>query len=101
MWMRSFWSVSLTSLVATIRPVAQHRHPVGEQEHLLEPVADVDDGDAAVPQQPDDIEQPLDIVLGQRRGRLVHDQDAGIVGKRLGDLDPLAIADATASRRRR
>ena len=34
---------------ANERPVAQHRYPVSELEHLFEAVADVDDGDAAIP----------------------------------------------------
>ena len=29
----------------------------------------------------------------ERRRRLVHDQDAGVLRERLGDLDPLAVAD--------
>ena len=76
-----------------IGAVAQHRDPVGEHEDLLEAVADVDDADAALAQQADDAEQAHDVRLGQRRGRLVHDQDAGVLRERLGDLDPLPVAD--------
>ena len=35
---------------------------------------------------------------GQRRGRLVHDQDARLERERLGDLDELLLADAEARR---
>ena len=40
--------------------VAEHRHPIGEQKHLLEAVADIDHADTARFQQPDDAEQPFD-----------------------------------------
>ena len=59
--------------------VAQHRHPVGELEHLDQPVADVDDAHAAGLQQAHDGEQALDVGLGQGRRRLVHDQDACVL----------------------
>ena len=42
----------------------------------------------------DDAEQPGDLRLGQRAGRLVHDQDFGLERQRLGDFDQLLIADA-------
>ena len=36
--------------------VTQHRHAVAEREHLLELVADEDDGDALRPQPAQDVE---------------------------------------------
>ena len=39
------------------RAVAQHRHAVAELEHLLEPVADVDDRDAVGLEPADQLEQ--------------------------------------------
>jgi hypothetical protein len=42
------------------------------------PVRDEQHRGALVAQRPDDREQPLDLDAGQRRGRLVHDQDAGV-----------------------
>ena len=42
----------------------------------------------------------VDVVLGQRRGRLVHDQDARVVRERLGDLHALAVADRELADRR-
>ena len=57
------------------RAVAHDRDPVAEREDLLEPVADEDDGRAAVAQPAGDVEEPLDLRRGQRRGRLVHDDD--------------------------
>ena len=41
----------------------------------------------------DDLEQPLAFGRRQGRGRLVHDQDAGLERQRLGDLDQLLLAD--------
>ena len=35
----------------------------------------------------------VDLLVGQGRGRLVHDQDVGIVGDRLRDLDHLLVGD--------
>ena len=74
-------------------PVAHHRHPVGDLRHLLEPVRDVDDADAARAELAHDAEQPFDLADRQRRGRLVHDQDARGVGERLDDRHDLAVAD--------
>jgi hypothetical protein len=65
-----------------ILAVAEHRHAVGEQEYLLQPVADIDDADAAGAQQPHDGEQPLDVALREGRRRLVHDEDAGLLRQR-------------------
>ena len=55
---------------------------------------DVDDRYAARLQPPDQREQRVGLFLGQRRGRLVHHEDAGVLAERLGDLDHLAQADA-------
>ncbi len=62
-------------------------------EDLVHAVADVDDADAARPQRAHDREQPLHVMLGQRRGRLVHDQHAGVLRQRAQDLHALAVAD--------
>ena len=48
-------------------------------------------------QRAHDAEQALDLVAGQRRGRLVHDQHARVEGERLGDLDDLLVGDAQAA----
>ena len=49
-------------------------------------------------QLPDDLEQLLRLARGQRRRRLVHDDDARVEGQRLGDLDHLHLPDGQASR---
>ena len=42
----------------------------------------------------DDREQPAGLAVGQRRGRLVHDDDPGVDAQRLGDLHQLPLGDA-------
>ena len=73
--------------------VLEHRDGVAEVEDLLEPVGDVDDRDAAVGEAADDRVEQLDLVVGERRGRLVHLDDPGVEAHRLGDLDDLLLGD--------
>ncbi len=80
--------------------VAEDRRAVAQLEHLVEPMADEQDRDAAVAQAADDREQPLDLVGGQRRGRLVEDQHARLDRERLGDLDQLLVRHRQAADRR-
>ena len=74
-------------------PVAEHRHLVGDLEQLVHFVGDVDDACALSLERADDPEQVLDLAIRQRRGRLIHDQDVGIVRDGLGDLDHLPVGD--------
>ena len=76
---------------ADLAAVAQHRDPLGDLDHLIQPVADEDDGDALRLQPADRREQEVDLVPGQRRGRLVHEQDAGVGGEAAADRDDLAL----------
>ena len=87
--------------VSTCAPVAEHGDAVGELHDLVDAVRDVDDRDAVAGELPDDLEQPLAFGRRQGRGRLVHDQDAGVDRQRLGDLDQLLLADAQRRRRAR
>ena len=73
--------------------VAHDRHVVGDAQYLVHLVGDVDDADALGRQPVHDAEQVLDLVLGQRGGRLVQHQYLRVVGDRLGDLDHLALGD--------
>ena len=73
--------------------VAQHGDAVGDFEDLVELVADEDHRDAGAAQLADDVEQPGYLAGGQRRRRLVHDNQLGIAGKRAGDGDELALGD--------
>ena len=55
--------------------VAEHGEPIGDLAHLLEEVADVDDGHAARLEPPDQREQPRHVLARQAAGRLVHQHD--------------------------
>ena len=76
-----------------VAPIAQHRHPVDDRGHLVEPVRDVEDAHAAALQLVDHLEQLAGFRLGERRGGLVHDQQLGIERQGLGDLDHLPLRD--------
>ncbi len=69
--------------------VANDRDPIAQGGDLLEMVGDEHDADAFVPQRPHDGEQPVDLVGGEHRGRLVHDQHPRPQAQRLRDLDHL------------
>ena len=49
----------------------------------------------------DDREEFVDLVRGQRRGRLVHDDDARVMRQRARDLDQMLLRDAERLDRRR
>ena len=77
-----------------IAPVAHDRHAVGDDAQLLHAVGDVDDAHALGLQPADEREQILDFRFGQRRGRLVHDENARVAeGQRLGDFHHLLLGD--------
>ena len=78
--------------------VAQDRGAVGDAEDLVHAVRDVDDGDALAAQLADIVEQALDLVARQRRGRLVEHQDLAGLRRRLDDLGQLAVAGAECRR---
>ena len=81
--------------------VAQHRHAVADGGGLFQPVGDEHDGDAVLAQPVHDRHQPLHLGLGQRRGRLVHDDEAALQRQRAGDLDQLLLGDRQRRHRRR
>ena len=66
-------------------PVAQHDHAIGDLEHLVETVRDVDHRDAASAQPTQRREQPRHLVGRQARGRLVKDKNLGLGRERAGD----------------
>jgi hypothetical protein len=57
-------------------------------------VGDVEDRCSALSKLGDDSIQPLHFRLGQRAGRLIHDQHLAIGAYRFGDLHQLLIADS-------
>ena len=78
---------------ADIFPVPEYRHFVGDVEQLVHFVGDVNDAYAFGFQVADDAEEMRDFLVGQRRGRLVHNQHIGFKRYCLGDLDHLAVGD--------
>ncbi|CCE05180.1 hypothetical protein BRAS3843_1310047 [Bradyrhizobium sp. STM 3843] len=76
--------------------VAQHGDAVRKLQDLLDAVRGIDDRYALACELAYDLEQRVAFRGGQGRGRLVHDQNAGIERQRLGDLDELLLADAQA-----
>ena len=80
--------------------VVEHGDSVGDAEHLVEPVADEQHGDATAAQPVHLVEQSVDLMGRQRGGRLVHDQHPGVERDRLGDLHRLLGADRQRVRRR-
>jgi hypothetical protein len=79
--------------------VAQHRDPVGDGEHLIQFVRDVNARHAALAQVAQDVQQNGHFRLRQRRRRLVENQNARILGQRLDDFDQLFLTDAQPRRR--
>ena len=83
------------------RAVPQDLHAIGDLDDLVEAMGDVDDRDAALAKAPDEREEPLDLLVGERRRRLVQDQAARLADERARDLDDLALGDAQARDRAR
>ena len=73
--------------------------PCRRREHLVEEVRDVDDRSMpALAQAADRLEQAVGLVRGQRRGRLVHHDQARVAGERAQDLDLLLVGERAARR---
>ena len=72
---------------------AHDRDPVRDGEHLAELVADEHHAPAVGGHGVERPEQLVDLLRGEDRGRLVHDQDACPAVEELQDLDPLLLAD--------
>eukprot|EP01022_Parablepharisma_sp_SALTPOND_P020740 TRINITY_DN385_c0_g1_i13.p1 TRINITY_DN385_c0_g1~~TRINITY_DN385_c0_g1_i13.p1 ORF type:complete len:868 (-),score=317.47 TRINITY_DN385_c0_g1_i13:3732-6335(-) len=73
--------------------IAQHRHAIGQGVYLGHAVADVDDRQALVAQPAHHAEKLFGLAFGQRRGRLVHDEDAAAMHQRAGDLHLLLLGN--------
>ena len=86
---------------ADIGAVAQHRHAVAELVDLGHAVGDVDDGQAVAAQLAHDLEELLGLAGRQRRGGLVHDEDARLGMHGAGDLDHLLFGDGQRADQRR
>ena len=74
--------------------VSQHRHSVADLEHLVQMMGDVEDSDATTLEAADDLEEAVDLLRRQGCSRFVQDEDSGLAGERLGDLNELHLCDA-------
>ncbi len=73
--------------------VLHHRHAVGDAEHFLETVGNVDDTDALGAEPCDDAVQAFGVGGREHRGRLVEDDDPDLLRQGLGDFDHLLVGD--------
>ena len=80
--------------------VAQDDGPIGDGLHFAEAVRDVDDRDAALAQTGHHFVQPRCLGQCQARGRLVHDEHAGVEREGFRDFDELALRDRQRGHRR-
>ena len=76
------------------RAVAQYGHAMADGEDFLQPVGDVDEGDALGREPPDHLEEFFELRPAERRRRLVEHDDAGIARQRGRDLHHLPLRDA-------
>ena len=74
-------------------PVAQHRHPIGQFENLIQPVADIQNAHALAPELADEVEQDGRLALRQRRRRLIHHQQPAILRQRPRHANHLPLRD--------
>jgi hypothetical protein len=70
-------------------PVLEDGDAVADLADLLEAVRDVDDGDVVRREVADDPEETLDLLVVQDGGRLVHDDQLGVLRQRTGDAHHL------------
>ena len=87
------------------RSVAQNGDAIGDLEHLVEPMRDIDHADAARLERPQGVEQAVHLVGGKRGRRLVEDEDVGLHAQRARDRDERffrarEVADAHGRRER-
>ncbi|MGC0386981.1 hypothetical protein RKD33_007198 [Streptomyces sp. SAI-129] len=77
--------------------VAQGGDPLADAEDLLQAVGDEQHRGALFAQGAHHAEEAGHLAAGEGGGRLVHDQDPGVEGERLGDLDDLLVRDGQAA----
>ena len=80
--------------------VAQHRDPVRDLEHFLQSMGDEEQRHPPVTQLARHPEELRHLVLGQRRGGLVHDEDFHVERDRFRDLHFLLCGEGEPPRRR-
>ena len=78
-------------------PIPQDRDAIRESKNLIHTVCNVDDRNPRSFELFDDKMQCLGLGLSQGGRRLVHDEQPGILGHGLGDLNQLLVAHAQSS----
>jgi len=91
--MSSFMFVSAMSRVVMYCPSRMNAHPVGDPEHFLEAVRDIDDGNPLFLQTPDDGHELFDLV--GREGAVGSSMIRSLISftQRPRDLDDLLVSD--------
>ena len=74
--------------------VADDRDGVGDLLDLVQLVADDDRRDPLLREAQDQVEQVVGVLVVERGGRLVEDEELDLLRERLRDLDELLLADA-------
>ena len=82
---------------ADVAGVPEHRDPIGQPVHILQPVGDEEDGFPLIPELLSDSVELLAFPLGKGRRGLVHNYDFRIGGNRLGYLYDLLLGNAQAA----
>ena len=73
--------------------VAEDRDAVGEVGDLAPPVRGEDHALPALAEPAHQREQPLHLLLGERGGRLIEEEDVRVAEERARDLDDLAVRE--------
>ena len=77
--------------IADVLALAQHRHPVGDLQHLVELVGDDDQGLTVRLHVAHDGEELIGLLGGQHRGGLIQNQDVSAAIEDLDDLHGLLL----------
>ena len=86
--------MSLVGDVLTRRAVAQHGDAIGDLQRFLERVRNENDAGATLPQRVQEMEEMLHLLGRKRSGRLVENEDLGVVPNGADDLDHLPLRGA-------
>ena len=81
--------------------IAEDGDAVAQGAHLFKAMRNEDDRATFVAQAARNGKERVDFLRRQRRGRLVHDDDAAVGGQRAGDLDHLLVGDRKTAHRPR
>ena len=84
---------------ADLAAVAHDSDPLGDLDHLVEPVGDEDDGNAVGLEPPDDPQEAVNLRPRQRCRRLVHENQPRLGCQAAGDRHNLAFGDGEVGNR--